>query len=834
MKRLLFTLCMALIDMSVFAFNAPVDTTFSFVSDTVITDSIYTVKTEGTEFWFSNFFNEPIGLHQLELLLSSKNRNILRVENPNTGWAVDSILLDNNGLTKITIPMDQGYSSKFDGTIQQQGLVVYSLTNTPFSAYASNFERASFDATNILPVEALSNEYVIQTYIGELYVDMVSIYADSAWQSIANYDPYLLYHSPNREIYTKLSFNEQGDSVFTIKNYYKFLGVSPSFHTTDTLEILGKDKRLVNVVSTDTGLVYVYDSLVLYNVKITENVPAYFGIVAIDDNTSIQITPNTELYNGEKANVPYVIKLNKGETYQIVSGSQDDLSGTHILSDKNIAVFNGNVCALVPDGIASCDHLIEQALPLNMWGKTFVTSVCKHQTSNHVKITALNDNTSVFLDGQAFILDSEPVVLGARQTVEIPITDGENFAHIIETSDLALCNLYFDGANSAGNGDPSMVCISPVEQRIKEKTFATLFYNVDSIIISEISNDDGHFLNVVTATENLDLLTINNEKIAGTLDPLSDMTTVGTNDRYTCIRKHLPIGTYTLHSDSGFNAYVYGIGSAETYAYNVGAYLEWTDTLHLNQFAKISWDIDTLCSISSLIKISYDIPQESIIDSVRYYAAYDKTISHFSTSPVSHSEQFIAHHIGVDTLYTFAYYQAQDTLAVKKDTILFGAKFSANTIHQKWNDFIGVLTNNDEGMYSNGGYNFISYQWYRNDSVLLGETNSYLYQDLIMGASYSALLTTADGVTSMTCPIIAEEKTDITPFPTIVNIAEMLRSPISQNVEMKLYSVTGLLVAHQSLTSENPEFHAPNQQGNYIVQFTTAEGMMRTYKLIVK
>ena len=171
---------------------------------------------------------------------------------------------------------------------------------------------------------------------------------------------------------------------------------------------------------------------------------------------------------------------------------------------------------------------------------------------------------------------------------------------------------------------------------------------------------------------------------------------------------------------------------------------------------------------------------------------------------------------------------------MKTDTILFGAKLPATVIHQKWNDFIGVLTDNEDGMYSNGGHNFVEYQWYRNDTLLVGETNPYLYQDLIMGAEYSAMLTTADGLTSMTCPIIAEEKIDITPFPTVVTTAEVLRSPIVGDATLRIYNVAGQLIAVQQLSESQPYFTAPGMQGNYIVQFTTTDGYKRTYKMIVK
>jgi len=72
-------------------------------------------------------------------------------------------------------------------------------------------------------------------------------------------------------------------------------------------------------------------------------------------------------------------------------------------------------------------------------------------------------------------------------------------------------------------------------------------------------------------------------------------------------------------------------------------------------------------------------------------------------------------------------------------------------ITQRWNDVLGVK--NDT---YNGGYLFVSYQWYRNNIALPGETRSYLYvpDQLKTTDTYHAEMIRDDGTKWWTCPYI--------------------------------------------------------------------------------
>ena len=69
------------------------------------------------------------------------------------------------------------------------------------------------------------------------------------------------------------------------------------------------------------------------------NSNSYITIVAVDDNTTVEITPSANTKNGWAANGVYTVNLNKGQIYQVL-GALDgpnattgvDLTGTHVRS----------------------------------------------------------------------------------------------------------------------------------------------------------------------------------------------------------------------------------------------------------------------------------------------------------------------------------------------------------------------------------------------------------------------------------------------------------------------------------------------------------------------
>lgn len=117
---------------------------------------------------------------------------------------------------------------------------------------------------------------------------------------------------------------------------------------------------------------------------------SYFTVIAVEDNTVVEIVPSAPTTNGWAAGSVNQVTLNKGEIFQVLgtvntaatSGSWlgSDLTGSTIRSIasgtsgcKRIAVFSGagkiriGACT---GGANSSDNLYQQLYPVASWGKS--------------------------------------------------------------------------------------------------------------------------------------------------------------------------------------------------------------------------------------------------------------------------------------------------------------------------------------------------------------------------------------------------------------------------------------------------------------------------------
>jgi gliding motility-associated-like protein len=124
-----------------------------------------------------------------------------------------------------------------------------------------------------------------------------------------------------------------------------------------------------------------------------------FDIVATQDNTTVAITPSQPIVGHATTNTFFVV-LNKGQTYSATGIYRDlnhHLQGSLIQCDKPIAV------TLKDDlvwGDGTCADLIgDQTVPVEVTGNEYIVSKGYLSPRDRVFILAINDNTSIFLDG---------------------------------------------------------------------------------------------------------------------------------------------------------------------------------------------------------------------------------------------------------------------------------------------------------------------------------------------------------------------------------------------------------------------------------------------------
>ena len=299
---------------------------------------------------------------------------------------------------------------------------------------------------------------------------------------------------------------------------------------------------------------------------------SYFFVVAVEDNTQVEITPSADTH-GHPAGIPFIVNLSKGQIYQVLgentlispigSSAGVDLTGSTIRSItttaepcKRIAVFSGSGKIAIgcgEDGTGSSDNLYQQVYPTSSWGKKFITVPLKSRNYDIVRILKSDASASVKLNGRVipnaefvnnfyYEFDSQsPNVVESDKPIQV-------VQYAVTQRRSINCNFIPEEA-----GDPEMIFLNSVEQNIDNITV----YSSSAFLIFS------HFINVIiesgaASSFRLDGASVTFKPVPG--DPA-----------YSYAQLTVDAGVHNLRADKGFNAIAYGFGSAESYGYSAGA-----------------------------------------------------------------------------------------------------------------------------------------------------------------------------------------------------------------------------------------------------------------------
>ena len=193
-------------------------------------------------------------------------------------------------------------------------------------------------------------------------------------------------------------------------------------------------------------------------------------VVASEDNTQVTITPTQDVFivpdKETLAGTPESLTLNRRQTLFV--SSVDDLTGTHVVSNKPVSVFSGHECGTVPYDVPYCDHLVEQIPPTATWGKEFYTVSFMSRPQDIFKAITLKDGNTIrseCTDVNGTLIDSvTEFPPGAGEVVEFTL-QSDQFCRF--TSDFPILLVQFSIGGSADGqvfADPFMTIIPPVRQ----------------------------------------------------------------------------------------------------------------------------------------------------------------------------------------------------------------------------------------------------------------------------------------------------------------------------------------------------------------------------------
>lgn len=269
----------------------------------------------------------------------------------------------------------------------------------------------------------------------------------------------------------------------------------------------------VDVFSNDASLLFPTTAhgkryMVMSRKQFYDTFHAFMTVVATQPGqTEVAVRTTCPIQDGKDKNGGTIYAMKKGDTqvfyldqYDVLNletkSIGDDLTGSVITADKNIAVFAGNEATSIPetDPITCCaDHIEHQQYPLSAWGKTYnaVKTKPRGKEREMWRILARLDDTRVTLTPD--VVSENPLVLNAGQWIDILTT--ESFS--IEANQPILVGQFLTGQNDpidpetgvqtpdwAGIGDPSYIIGVPIEQyRMSYRFLVPSKYEEDYITV---------------------------------------------------------------------------------------------------------------------------------------------------------------------------------------------------------------------------------------------------------------------------------------------------------------------------------------------------------------
>lgn len=334
----------------------------------------------------------------------------------------------------------------------------------------------------------------------------------------------------------------------------------------------------------------------------------YIDVVAIEDNTTVQVSGPTALSGGSAgsmaANSSQTFSVPKNQVLHLAEnggfGSTDtDVSGTVVTSNKPVAVFTGATIVNIPDqpiasnpasgcaqvgssctlnsdcctgicghpyqngqevawecmdSLSAGDHVEQQLFPTDTWGTSYVATPFYNRGVNDFaiyKVTAANDNTTVTVDPPINGVSS--LTLNRGEVRELYTPDA---FELTATDSIMVAQFMIGGTNSpSGNGDPAFLLPPAVEQFRDSYVFLV---------------PDQYLMNFVT----LIAPTGTDVTLDGTTHAASTFTSVGGGSTWSYkIIDSLAGGVHSASAGQAFGVVVHGMDNYISYAFSGGIIL---------------------------------------------------------------------------------------------------------------------------------------------------------------------------------------------------------------------------------------------------------------------
>jgi hypothetical protein len=176
--------------------------------------------------------------------------------------------------------------------------------------------------------------------------------------------------------------------------------------------------------------------------------PSEMTLIASQDATHVTIS------NPCGSGAPLSTTLNAGQTYQLQCM---DVSGSHVVSDKPVAVAAGVSCTDIPLGAFACDVISEMMFPVGpLWSTDIYSAPLPGAGFDLYRVMAARNGTTVTLDQGGGVIQA--FALNQGQFQELRFKAGAHFT----SNQPILVMQYMTGFTNTGVGDPFSMQLVPV------------------------------------------------------------------------------------------------------------------------------------------------------------------------------------------------------------------------------------------------------------------------------------------------------------------------------------------------------------------------------------
>jgi hypothetical protein len=319
------------------------------------------------------------------------------------------------------------------------------------------------------------------------------------------------------------------------------------------------------------GNEYVVASYAALIVDASSDLPSEFCIVANADNTDIVVTPTQDIRDKASSSTvlypkgsPFTVTLQRGEAIQFQTvlngGSELDLSGTTVTSNKPIGVIGASACPFIPAD-PYCDHLCEMLLPTNRWGRTYhsLPFAGRRFGGDSFRMIASQDNQAIARNG---------IMIATLNKFESYFTSDITDASVWSSAAPFMLVQYMNGAmyevpagQSRNQGDPAMVQISP-----DELADTILHIVIPTITPSIDQRPFTNFLNVIMPSGNDTKMKFDGQPLADVADSVFSFS--GSPMKGYRLRA-VAAGAHILRGPAQATAYAYGYTTDDSYAWPI-------------------------------------------------------------------------------------------------------------------------------------------------------------------------------------------------------------------------------------------------------------------------